>query len=202
MRWLWVAVLLGLTPLASADQLAAALDCAERVNRLERLACYDGVFGAPSATVRADSVPFASRSERWRQAFAQAGDQQAVVYRDTGKAAGHLVTVSALGVQPPRPLLMVQCHNNITELAVLSPHALVDERISVNLGYGQADWRVRANGFLVSAGRGLPAIRTVKALAGEADLTLFATNPELDGLMFDLSGFHQALSPLRAACGW
>ncbi len=190
-----------LTP-ALADRMEPARACAQEANRLERLACYDDLFGMPIETAREARLPRGNQPERWRQAFAQAGDRQAVMYRNTGDAAGHLVTVGALGTQPPRPLLVVQCHNNITELALMLPSALNAERITLGFGNGQADWRVRGGGYLVSGGRGLPAIRSIKAMTSVVDITLTANTSELDGLVFDLSGFSDAIQPLRSACGW
>jgi Protein of unknown function (DUF3121). len=99
-------------------RLAEAGACTEQPNRLERLACFDEVFGTPLAQYEAGQHPaLVNQSERWRRVFAQASGNDAggVVYRDTGSAAGHLVTVTALGVKPPRPVLSLQCHNNITE---------------------------------------------------------------------------------------
>lgn len=190
------------TGASQAGQLDSARECVQKTQRLERLACFDRVFNTPLAATRPGAVPEANHPERWRQAFAQAGDQQAVVYRNTGSAAGHLVTIPALGTRPPRPLLVLQCDNNITELALMLPEAVDAERVKIEFGAGQANWRVRDNGFLVSGGRGLPAIKMVKAMASASDITLRADQPTLDGLMFDLSGFSQAIRPLRSACGW
>lgn len=190
------------SPAALAGQLDEAQVCVGKVQRLERLACFDAVFGTPIADAEVPAAPEAHRSERWRQAYAQASDRSSVIYRDTGQAAGHLVTVPALGARPPRPLLVLQCHNNITELTLMLPHALTAERVRMGFGDGQSDWRVRDNGFLVSGGRGLPAIRTVKAIESAPDISLQASRTELDGLVFDLSGFAEAIQPLRSACGW
>lgn len=187
---------------ALANQLDEAQACAREPQRLERLACFDGVFSTPFATSAGLLAPDANRSERWRQAYAQASERLSVVYRDTGQAAGHLVTVPALGARPPRPLLVLQCHNNITELSLMVPNALTIERVRIGLGGDQSDWRVRDNGFLVSGGRGLPAIRTVKAIESASDITLQASRADLDGLVFDLSGFAGAIQPVRTACGW
>lgn len=187
---------------SQAGQLDDARECTQETQRLDRLACFDQVFNTPLTVTKVGTVTGSNHPERWRQAFAQAGDQQAVVYRDTGSAAGHLVTIPALGTRPPRPLLVLQCHNNITELSLMLPEALDAERVRIEFGAGPADWRVRDNGFLVSGGRGLPAIKMVRAMTALSDITLRANQPALDGLMFDLSGFSQAIRPLRSTCGW
>ncbi|MFO7529333.1 MAG: type VI secretion system-associated protein VasI [Marinobacter sp.] len=186
-------------------RLAEAKACTEEPNRLQRLACYDELFGTPLARYEAGQHPRpVNQSERWRRVFAQAGGDDAgrVVYRDTGAAAGHLVSVTALGVKPPRPVLSLQCHNNITELAIMLPEPLDRERVEVTLGPQRAHWRVRDEGLVVSAGRGLPAIRTVLDVVNQPDVRLHAGARELDGLLFDLDGFAEAIQPLRQACGW
>ena len=198
--------LLSLVSNASADQLEDARLCTSEPQRLERLACFDEVFGTPlAAAVVEFNAPDARRSERWRQAYASLDGKNAgagVLYRDTGKAAGQLVTVPALGVQPPRPLLALQCHNNITELTLMLPKAMDQERVQLGFGREQTVWRVRDNGFVLSGGRGLPAIRTVKAMINRTEARIDSPNSRVDGLLFDLSGYRRAIEPLREVCGW
>lgn len=186
-------------------RLADARACSMELNRLERLACFDELFGTPLARYETrQRLGGVNQSERWRRVFAQSGGEDAggAVYRDTGAAAGHLVTVAALGVKPPRPVLALQCYNNITELAVMLPEPLDRERVEVTLGPQRAHWRVRDEGLVVSAGRGLPAIRTVLDVVKQSDVRLQADARELDGLLFDLNGFAEVIRPLRQACGW
>ncbi|WP_340366249.1 type VI secretion system-associated protein VasI [Marinobacter azerbaijanicus] len=188
----------------SNQQLAAARDCTEESRRLERLACFDEVFGTP-VEVAIKEVSRGNQPERWRQAFAQEQRRRpgdGPLYRDTSEQAGHLVTLSALGVQPPRPLLAVQCHNNITELTLMLPEAVNEERVTVDFGQGRQIWRVRDEGFVISGGRGLPAIRTVREMSAGSGVTVSSSSGAIDGLMFDLQGFRETLKPLREACGW
>jgi len=191
---------------ACADQLEDARLCTGEPQRLERLSCFDEVFGTPLAASGAEkTAPDARRSERWRQAYASLDAENAgagVLYRNTGRAAGQLVTVPALGVRPPRPLLALQCHNNITELTLMLPEAMDEERIRLGFGRGQTVWRVRDNGFVLSGGRGLPAIRTVKAMIDGTEARIDSPNSRIDGLLFDLSGYRRAIEPLRETCGW
>lgn len=186
------------------EQLAAARDCTEESQRLERLACFDEVFGTPVAVAVSDAI-VGNQPERWRQAFAQEQPRQpgdGPLYRDTSGQAGHLVTLSALGVQPPRPLLAVQCHNNITELTLMLPEAVKEQRLTVDFGQGRQIWRIRGGGFVISGGRGLPAIRTIRNMAAAPGATVASSSSAIDGLMFDLKGFRETLKPLRKACGW
>lgn len=202
-----VTVFTALQPSAWAGLVDEARRCTVEVQRLERLACFDAVFDTP-VDLRAEapaSVPASLRSEQWRQAYASAGnpeDTGTAVYRDTGRAAGQLVTVAALGVEPPRPRLVLQCHNNITELALMMPEPLENERIQLAMGTDIMEWRVRDNGFVLSGGRGLPSIHTVQTLLRGPDVRIDSTDSAIDGLLFDLSGFGQAIKPLRERCGW
>ena len=200
-RLAWLAVLFLLAPLLRADVLAEARQCTQEPSRLARLACFDALFGTPADSPAPVMAPEAHRSERWRQAYAQAQEGPARV-RDTGDLAGWLVTLSALGTQPPRPLLTLQCHNNITELALMVPEPLAAERVRVSLGGEASQWRVRDEGFVISAGRGLPAIRLARALLHQQDIDVVASVPALDGLVFDLAGLAEAVAPLRQQCGW
>ncbi len=202
---LGLAMLLASAPGLADLRLNEAEACTEEPNRLDRLACFDEVFATPLARYESSQrQPQVNQTERWRRAFAQAGGEDAsgVIYRNTGAAAGHLVTISALGVQPPRPVLALQCHNNITELTVMLPEPMDRERVDVTLGAERAHWRVRDEGLVVSAGRGLPAIRIVQGIVRQQDVRLNANAPELDGLLFDLTGYAEAIQPLRQACGW
>lgn len=197
-----------------AGKLEEAGMCTGETRRLERLACFDEVFGTPLAEPEAGKEPSISlrsteRSTRWREAYAQAETDPAadgVGYRNTGQAAGLLVTVPALGAQPPRPLLALQCHNNITELTLMLPEQLDAERVSLSLGVSkttaQSAWRVRDNGYVLSIGRGLPAIRAVKALGPETNIRVYSENSRVDGLLFDMTGFESAIRPLRESCSW
>lgn len=204
-------VLMWVVAPARADdraRLDAARACTEEPQRLVRLACFDRVFDTPVSVQRL-SVPEAPRSARWRQAFAQEQGrtpEHGALYRDSGRVAGHLVTIAALGATPPRPLLVVQCHNNITELSLMLPRPSAEERIALTLAgdtfRDRQLWRVRDDGYVVSAGRGLPAIRTLKALERTGGFRIESDTAGIDGLVFDLNGLAGALGPVRQDCGW
>ena len=199
---------------AQAGKLEEASMCTDETQRLERLACFDEVFGTPLAEPEtgrgpSDSLRNIERSTRWREAYAQAETDPATGgahYRNTGQAAGLLVTVPALGAKPPRPLLALQCHNNITELTLMLPEPLDAERVSLSFGVSetvaQSAWRVRDNGYVLSIGRGLPAIRAVKVIGPATDIRGYSGNNRIDGLLFDLTGVGSAIRTLRESCSW
>lgn len=188
--------------------LEEARQCTREPARLARLACFDAVFETP-VTATAGTTAAVVKPRHWQLAFAREARRQpgdGAIHQDTGERAGHLVTIAALGTTPPRPLLTVQCHNNITELAIMLPRPIAEERLRLTLitpahSLRQV-WRGRDGGYVVSGGRGLPAIATIKSFAGRERLELDASGSRLDGLVFDLEGLAESLQPLRSTCGW
>ena len=184
--------------------LEQARECSGEPGRLQRLACFDGVFATPLAVQSAHDEPQTPSSERWHQAFAQAaGDNRnGWIYHDSGMATGLLLVLPALGATLPRPLMVLQCHNNITELAMMLPQSLADDRVRVSINGNPSLWRLRDDGYVLSAGRGLPSIALAKTLALVPQVQLQASASSINGLVFDLAGFSDAIRPLRKACGW
>lgn len=209
---LWAGLMVGCSGVASAtsmdDTLVAAQKCTQETARLERLACFDAVFETP---VHAEADAKAAMPGRQPTAWLAAYAQETQRTPDDGALlgqgdAGEMVTLPALGAVPPRPLLTVRCDNNITHFALMLPKPTSAERVRMTLTSGatrQAQmWRVRDDGFVVSGGRGLPAIDTIKTMLAASSLSLAADESAVDGLVFDLAGLRQALAPLREQCGW
>lgn len=191
------------------EPLEEARLCTEEPGRLARLACFDKVFGTPVTARKESPEPRFNQSANWQLAYAMESARQPddqVLYRDAGAGGGHVLTIAALGAVPPRPLLMIQCHNNITELAMLLPQSLDSERVRLTFDTGvgrqRQTWRVRDEGLLLSGGRGLPAIGTIKSIAATGQFRPGSDQGAIDGLVFDLTGLSDALKPLRKACGW
>ncbi|GEK74575.1 MULTISPECIES: type VI secretion system-associated protein VasI [Halomonas] len=188
---------------APASRLQAAEACAERPSRLGRLECYDDLFRDRPAAV-AD----ASRSPLWRAVAAQEAERDAddvgVMTRETADTV--LMSAPALGTVPPRPLLVISCDDAITRFQLHLHEPLEGSRASLRLeGEGVAldqTWRVLDGGHVISGGRGLPAIGTLKRLLGGEDLRLSSDTAVIDGLRFDLDGWRTAIAPLRAMCRW
>lgn len=202
------AVVVGSGPVWAESQLEAARSCSQESQRLERLACFDRVFATPVTVTTLTDMQI-HRPAQWQQAYAQEQSrtpEDGVLYRHTGADAGHLITTPALGAVPPRPVLAIQCHNHITELSLMLPQPLAEERVALSFtamgGNGAQLWRARDEGFVLSGGRGLPAIATIKAMLPLAQLEVASANAVVGGLVFDLGKLPAELVPLRAACGW
>ncbi|PVY77667.1 type VI secretion system protein VasI [Tamilnaduibacter salinus] len=206
-RWALVGLLVSPALAAPAPStLEAARECTDIVERPGRLACFDAVFGTPVRTSAEETQP-RRQPPIWIAARAQQTGRdvsEGAIHRRGD--AGHLVTLAALGAQPPRPILVVQCDNNISRLALMMPAPLRADQVRLSLDSGdrvqRQVWRVRDDGFVVSAGRGLPAIDTIRTFLPASRLELKAGVAPVDGLVFDLQGLGDALAPLRRECGW
>lgn len=194
-------------PLASdgpPELLENAHECAEQASRLERLGCYDALFRVPEkAPVTRDPRPALWHAIR-DQESARDGDDFGFLVREANGDV--LMSAPARGTSPPRPLLVISCENAITRFQLHLPNASQAPRTHLRLITAgrelEQDWRIRDGGYVVSGGRGLPAIATLRQLLDASELVLGSDLAALDGLRFDLTGLREQLQPLRDTCRW
>lgn len=207
--WLMLGALLG-SPLHAderqeegAELVEQARSCAQESSRLERLKCYDAVFQTPMPSADDSELPALWHAVE-RQETARSGDDMGLLIQ--GEDDEVLISVPALGTTPPRPLLVMACEKLITRFQLHMPVPVQVSRVDIELsGSGrriEQQWRARDGGQVVSGGRGLPAIDTLRQLLGADELTLRSDVDALDGLRFDVSGLRDDIQPLRDACRW
>ena len=196
---------LSMSPAWSADAvLEQASGCAALTSRLERLNCYDELFRAGAVTASASD----SRPAQWYAARAlEQGRRDDFTFRIKRERDGDvLMSAPALGTTAPRPRLVISCDDTITRFQLHVDRPLGEGRTQLNLRTAHADlnpiWRIRDGGYLVSGGRGLPAIATLRQLFDSATLHLGSDIAVLDGLRFDIGGLRERIQPLRDACRW
>lgn len=180
--------------------------CRLESSQLIRLDCYDEI--ALSSTPAANTSPnIAQMGKTWRQAYEHE-------MKRVENSAGFLVsvpengdypvimTIPAIGFQPPRPVLMLSCIDNITRMQIILPNKQDAGSVMVSTDRTQftAEWFLRENGYVLESSRGLPGIDEIKRLLNGEKLTLKLTNNEK--LTFNISGMSQEIKPLRAACHW
>ncbi|MBZ0331566.1 type VI secretion system-associated protein TagO [Halomonas sp. ANAO-440] len=203
-----VALLHSTAALGAADPdalLDNARECAALESRLDRLGCYDALFLAVESSSASSDDP---RPALWHAINAQEagrnGDEMGLLVSEAGGDV--LMSAPALGAMPPRPQLVIACEKSITRFQLHLPTALNEPRTALRLRAGgreqQQEWRVLNGGYVVSGGRGLPAIATLRQLLDAEELVLGSELGVLDGLRFDLSGLRQHIQPLRDACRW
>ncbi len=201
--------------------IASAQLCTEIINsRLERLACFDAVFNTAISEQPVTSVVVlnvVSKPKFWHRVVAQeANRQDSDVFIGNYTEAGSsveggssnqlILSQSALGTIPPRPILVISCLDNITRLQILL-HKPIDEGVTpLNLVIDgkslPSRWFSESNGYLIRAGRGLPGIEDISAMFLKKSLVIRSKEPGIDNLSFDLSNLVDDIKPLRKACHW
>lgn len=207
--WLLVCIALSgaLVNSAEADTLSAALACRQESAPLLRLDCYDRALSADKQTL--SPLP-TQLGIAWQRAMMQEQKRDDhstafMVSNTEGDNPQVVLTTPAIGMPPPRPVLVFSCVDNITRLqiALTAPlkegdgaALLTTERTRFSLG-----WFVRENGYLLEASRGLAGIDEIQKLFGAQTLTLTLQGSSMR-LVFNISDLAQAIEPLKNACHW
>ncbi|NDJ57426.1 type VI secretion system-associated protein TagO [Enterobacteriaceae bacterium 4M9] len=196
-------------PLYAKDdvRLADALACRKEPSPLLRLDCYD------EALADEDSAPLkqtAVAGVAWKRAMNQESqrDDRSTAFlltADEGENPRVILTTPAIGVPPPRPVLMLSCIDNITRLQVALTVPLRNAEGAVVLQTDKTQfsptWFVRESGYLLESSRGLAGIDEIRRLFGAQRLTL--TLPGATSrLVFNINGLAQESEALRKACRW
>ncbi|MER2370422.1 type VI secretion system-associated protein VasI [Photorhabdus laumondii] len=188
----------------TAPSLPALLQCRAEPSPLVRVDCYDRLLDKVDNIA---VIPLEKTGPVWRQAMEQE-------MKRTDHSTGFITTQSdslpirvilttpAMGVPPPRPVLMLSCIDNITriQIALAKPQDSGTVMISTEITQFSADWFLRENGYLLESSRGLPGIEELKRLMTGKTLTIKTGNG--NRMTFNISQLEQAVKPLRSACRW
>lgn len=194
--------------LEAGEALGQLMKCRAEPSPLVRLDCYDRTLlpvGSPTGDELAQTGP------AWQRAMAQEqarGDHSTafLITVTEGDNPTVVMTTPAIGLPPPRPVLMLSCQDNITRLqvALVTPRKeddgmvmLATEKTRFN-----AHWFLRESGYLLESSRGLSGIDEIKRLSGAESLTIGGQNGAVGSLRFSIAGLDEAIKPLRAACHW
>lgn len=216
---LWTALytlLLALPALSSKasepenSQLQAVLACRQEMSPLLRLDCYDQSLIAAEQGAALPTRPVKMPGADWQRAMAQERQRQDhsttfLVSNSGGDNPQVVLTTPAIGVAPPRPVLMLSCVDNITRLqiALATPYQSKESTLTLTTGQTQfnVQWFIRDAGFLLESSRGLSGIDDIRRLLGNKTLTLTSEKSALR-LVFNIDGLSQAIVPLRQTCRW
>lgn len=202
------------TAVAEARQQTCeqATVCTGISGRLERLDCYDTLFGG--GRVRLEDNPVLQLPRGWQRAMdSEQGlgtGRFTLHYNDPEQpAAGLWLTATALpdGEQPEqsRPVLMLSCLDGISRVELALPIASSAARATVTVQgrtTNTQQWLSDDSGQLFRSGQGLPAIRLMRVLLSASEVELRTLVTELDGLRFDTTGLASSLAPMRVVCQW
>lgn len=195
------------SPQAEGDQqkLALVMGCRSESSPLLRLSCYDNALAADSG----ETASHIQAGPAWQRAMDQEKgrtDHSTAFLISEGEGANPqvLLTTPAIGVPPPRPVLMLSCIDNITRLQVALVGQQKDGAVTLITDHDRFDvqWFLRENGYLLESSRGLAGIDEIKRLMSAQTLTIDGAGSGFARLTFNISQLTPALKPLRNACHW
>jgi type VI secretion system protein VasI len=199
--------------------LAAMTTCRQEPSSLLRLDCYDHLLTPAYPDFSGALVKAQVQGEAWQRAFTQENlrdDHSAnfLTQQTSGEPSSVVITTPAIGIVPPRPVLMFSCIDNITRMQIALSEPLHHEpnlSISTEKFHADVHWFLRENDSLLESSRGLPGIDEIKQLFGASTLTI-ALNKADEGisaksepatlLTFSIDGLDKTLTPLKVACHW
>lgn len=191
-------------PEGDAHTLTLVMACRSENSALVRLDCYDNALSAGSNMNGQQQA-----GPAWQRAMAQEKGRSDhstafLISEGQGNNPQVVLTTPAIGVPPPRPVLMLSCIDNITRLQIALVGPLQDGAVTLTADRDRFDvqWFLRENGYLLESSRGLAGIDEIKRLMSAETLTIDGTNGGSPRLTFNISQLTPALKPLRNACHW
>ncbi|MBV6290206.1 type VI secretion system-associated protein VasI, partial [Pseudomonas aegrilactucae] len=207
---------------SGAAQVAATpatdRDCTRIVSSLERLACFDQAAGTPilipavksRPAVRAmpPTIALLQANEARRQA-GQSGFVMSITPENSVMPLDQvMISAPAIEAADHRVYLAISCQSNISRLQLLLDEPLTRHSADIQLLLdGRAisqtrPWRVLEGGWVVDAGRGLPAVDLIKRLGSGSRIQVHSDEVSLQGLLFDADGLAPLIEEERKACHW
>jgi len=197
----------------------SGIECSLVPSRLARLSCFDGIFATKfevdkQAELKLPITARAINSE------ADRGDSLAfkLTYGDTPELDQSVwVTSSAIPSldllanqnnklsTPVTPILMLSCLETISRVELILPEKIQDARVQISVFGDQKNtqtWISDESGFVLRTGRGVPAIKAMKAIISSRSLVLRSNSPVIDGLRFDSLNLASTIKPIREKCDW
>ncbi|MFG6653503.1 type VI secretion system-associated protein VasI [Scandinavium sp. M-37] len=185
--------------------MAKVTRCREETSPLVRLECYDQALSTPTeiAINQTRSGPV------WQKAMEQEKGRNShsttfLVTQSTGNNPNVMITTPAIGIPPPRPVLMLSCIDNITRLQIALTTQSKDGsvRIAADNDRFAAQWFLRENSYLLESSRGLAGIEEIKRLMPATTLTVDSLESGFPRMTFNITQLTEVVKPLRNACHW
>ncbi len=200
---------------SDASVVKQAQTCSAIPTRLERLACFDGVFNTPvdadNEQTIANIKPEAYQRAHASEAARSEGEQGFVMrYTDPeDHSKGIWMTATAIpdrGQQrEDMPILMLSCIDSISRMELVLPKTTSAGKamVLVSGSFAVTDrWLSDDSGTIMHAGRGIPAINVMKALMSSSGSVLRSELDEIGNLTFDTEGLTSSIRPMRNTCRW
>ncbi|WP_028022095.1 type VI secretion system-associated protein VasI [Enterovibrio calviensis] len=199
---------------AMGEMLDQAKECAGISGRLERLACFDGVFNTP--VMKATKTTFeALKPEAWQRATRSENEREqtsgfVLRYVDVKEPkSGMWMTATALPDREQQrsemPILMFSCIDNISRVELVLPTITSAGKAAVTTSANASvtqRWLSDDTGSIMRAGRGLPAIEVMSALMSGPRAVVRSDLEAIGNLTFDTSTLKETIAPMRQVCRW
>ena len=191
----------------------AAKLCSSIKARLERLQCYDKLFPAPIEELldTASEKKKNGKPEEWMRAVAS---------EDLRKESEEGFRMNILDENDPETsvwytaraeekgsdtILQFGCLDKISRVELLLTEPVQEGRITLTVVGGEPftqQWTADDSGLVLRPGRGIPAIRAMRAMLNARPLVIRSDVEAIDGLTFDNRGLEDMIVPMRTICGW
>ncbi|MDD1780511.1 type VI secretion system-associated protein TagO [Enterovibrio sp. ZSDZ35] len=194
------------------NQVSAAETCTLIPSRLERLACFDKVFDTPvSHELALSTAPRkpalwvkAAESEKRRQPL-QTGFIVNVSDEMESMPGAWVTSPAVVETDQAPAILMFGCIDDISRVELVLPNMVNSGRVPITTYAKNKDtraWMSDDSGYVLSAGRGMPAIVLMKSMLSQSSVSLRSNSAIVGDVRFDISNINEAVKPLRKMCGW
>jgi len=190
----------------SQQQIEQAHQCTNIVGRLDRLNCFDNVFGVKLSEplTPKDTHPLAWT--RAMDAVASSASYLVSVEDGEGDNSNAWIALKANNDntdERDQPVLLMSCIDNLSRVELALPTSIEDARVSVVIAnHPQQMWRSDDTGVLLSSARGIPAIDLMKSMSRQPYVVIRSNSATIDGLLFHTDALAEHLHLLRERCGW
>ncbi|WED24547.1 type VI secretion system-associated protein TagO [Vibrio sp. JC009] len=196
------------SPVNAQDLIRQGNDCSQISSRLERLHCFDSLFGFqtepeepvlpakyPDSWHRARQIFSANTEDSWTLFSSPANDDAWLVLRPLNKKTSFK--------SKQKPLLIMSCINHLSRIELALPHRVDHVRAKISLAGSQHQlWRSDDQGVLFSSAQGIPAINMMKQMLRTPKATIRSNAEFADGLHFDTTDLSNKIRLLRERCQW
>ncbi|MFP2423561.1 type VI secretion system-associated protein VasI [Pseudescherichia vulneris] len=187
------------------QKLTKVMDCREETSPLIRLECYDQAL----STTTEIAINQTRSGPVWQKAMDQEKRRNShsttfLLTQIPGNNPTVVITTPAIGIPPPRPVLMLSCIDNITRLQIALTTQPKDGSVNIAADNDRfsVQWFLRENGYLLESSRGLAGIEEIKRLMPAKTLTIDSLERGFPRLTFNISQLTEVVKPLRNACHW
>lgn len=197
------------------EKVATALLCVQIKARLARLACFDKVFPATiDELLEKEEIVVNEKPQEWLRAEAS----EALRKKEEGFLSNKKETEDAEpsiwftaraqkreGKKGKQPILQLGCIDKISRVELLLDEPIKDGRMFITVMSEEPftqQWTSDESGLVLRPGRGIPAIRAMKAMLELKPIIIRSDVAEVDELAFDSRGLREAVEPMRNICGW